>query len=99
MKRGDKFKVVGKTEGGTAIIERTLDDGAKVKSLCITRAEAEGRDDVPTDAELVTAEYKGGEYHVQAAEAYKGPSRASSKAYRSGWDNIFGKPKRNSEVN
>ncbi len=100
MKKGDRFRPVGFTADGDSVIERELDDGAKVYSRVIQREAAEARDDLPETAELIEAERVGGdEYRVTRAEPYNGPSWASNRAYRSGWDTVFGEPKRDTEIN
>lgn len=101
MKKGDKLKVVGFDQAlGATIVERTLDDGAIEHSGIITEEQADAMDELPDDLACVSAKVTSpGELVVLSSTPYKGPSRTSNKAFRSGWDNIFGKPKRDTGVN
>lgn len=88
MKKGDKFKITA-TDGEHHTYEQELDDGAKVTGVL---ANYEDGDEVPDDAEVVVAERVTGEprtYQVKTA-GHPGPARVSNKAFRAGWEGIFG---------
>lgn len=99
MKRGDRFKVVGRDDDGDTVVEHELDDGAKMHSKIVPLSEAEARDDMADEAEVVVAQHTGGsEFKVIEAKPYRGPTRCNSRAYRDGWEGVFG-AKQDEELN
>ena len=86
--KGDK-SLIKRTKGG----EETYREISPVK---------EGQP-IDPESELFSLEPRAGEhnrYNVRAVyDGKKGPTRAATKQYRQGWDNIFGEHKATKEMN
>lgn len=61
---------------------------------------AEDGQPIPPGQTMLTMKREGrpGRYRVVSQYSHPGPSRAASPEYRTGWDTVFGKPKRERKV-
>lgn len=89
----DTFRVSGVTHDGTLVGVRR--QGAK-ETPGAMRIVEEGRP-IPADGEVFQAVYRKGtnELELEPLEDItrgKGPAKVSTKAYRKGFDRVFGKP-------
>ena len=104
MKRGDKFKVISElppVPGGEHhpphLIEHELDDGAKATGVVFHPDDANkigGAEAIPS----LTVEPTGERDTYRVKSVHQGPSRASTQAFRDGWDGIFGKVPHSTEL-
>lgn len=103
MKRGDKLKIVGHTKTpyssqARPVVERELDDGAIAHGVLLDPAELKGRE-LPAGSEVIHCRKTAKDRYLVTKVEHPGPSRATTAAYRDGWDNIFGAPKRGEDLN
>jgi hypothetical protein len=87
------------SHGDRSIVRRTK----KGESDLVELSPVKDGEPIDPAQDLFTLEAREGEprrYNVKTLyEGKKGPTRASTKQYRQGWDNIFGKRKTSTELN